>query len=95
MVKSIELTDLVRPCSQNEPLTYIFDFYKCVDNPYDLKRNDLDEVIYTEVSGDVFWNGATHYFNYAIKAYHEVINYSVSVGKEGGHVSVSIVDTDL
>lgn len=78
-----------------KPLTYTFDFYKCVDNPSDLKRNDLDDVVYTWVSGDVYLDGATHYFSYAIKEYHEIIRYSISIEKDGDQVSVRIVDTDL
>lgn len=94
-VKKLTQKDLTRPSQANPAYTYKFDFYNLIDNEDSLKRNDLDGLVYSRVTGNVFVDGSSHSFSFKIKNYHEIMRYNISVSVENGKVFVNVVDADL
>ena len=60
----------------------------------DVKRNDLDGLVYTKLSGTVLIGNRVKKFGFYIKHHYDLIRYRLSVKWEQGLIKVRAVDAD-
>jgi hypothetical protein len=77
-----------------ETYTYKFDFYNLSEKNENLQRDDLDGLVYSNLSGSVLVGNETQRFDFRIKNYHELVRYKLLVSRQSNSVNVKILDAD-
>jgi hypothetical protein len=81
--------------SERETYTYKFDFYNLSDSSAELKRDELDGLVYTRVSGVVVVDQESQRFEFPIKNHYDLIRYKLLITSQGGKLNIRVVDADF
>jgi hypothetical protein len=65
------------------------------DSSGELKRDELDGLVYTRVSGAVVVGQESQRFEFPIKNHFDLIRYKLLITSQGSKLSVRIVDADF